>query len=322
MYLRYVLKRLAYGVPLILGVVCLNFVLIHLAPGDPVNALVGDFPAPAEYVERLRVQFGLDQPLHVQLWHYLQNVFQGDFGYSFAKRQPVLNLIVERLLATLLLMGAAVTLSAVFGILVAYVAAAKRNGPLDRFARTGMITAYSTPDFWVGQVLILVFAVYLGWFPFQGMRSLSGVEGGSLGSMLDLARHLVLPATAISLRLTASTGRVARSSMLDAMDAKFVRAARSRGVTERSIRIRHGLRNASPPIITVIGYDVGLVLGGAAVVETVFGWPGIGRLMYESVNSRDTPVLLAILLFVSISVLVANLITDVLHARIDPRVRV
>ena len=314
--LGFVLRRLGAAVPLLLGVVVVNFALIQLAPGDPVTALVGDYPAPPEYVAQMRHDFGLDEPLPVRLLRYMEQLAQGNLGYSFANRQPVARLIIDRLGATLTLTLTALGLASVVGIGLGIVAARSRGRAMDRTVQVVGLIGYSVPEFWLGQLLILLFAVWLGWLPAQGARSLRGSPGG-----LDHLRYLVLPAFALSLRYLALIARITRTALIEVLAADHILAARARGVTERRVLFVHAMRNAAAPVLTVIGYNLGFVLAGSALIETVFGWPGIGRLLYTSISQRDTPVMLAILLLISASVVVVNLLTDLLHRALDPRIR-
>jgi len=311
----FVLRRLLHAIPLLLCVVVLNYALIASTPGDPVTALVGDFPAPADYRAQVRHDYGLDQPVPVQVLRYVVRVLHGDLGYSFANRQPVLSLILGRLAATLELTGTALGLASLLGIALGVLSSRKPDGVLDRCVRSLATGAYALPEFWVGQMLILVFALWLGWLPSQGAHAIRGPAG-----FADGLRHLILPALALSLRYLALIARITRTAMLQVLSADFILAARARGASERAVLLDHALRNAAAPVITVIGFNLGFVLAGSALIETVFGWPGIGRLLFESISSRDYPTMLAILLLVSVSVVLANLATDILHRLLDPRV--
>jgi len=316
----YALERLVNAVPLVLGVIVVNFLLISLAPGDPVTALIGEFPAPPEYVERVRAQYGLDQSVPERLVRYLGSVVRGDLGFSFANRQPVLNLVTERLGRTLLLMLTTVVLATFVGVVLGVWAARRPNSAVDGGATGFALAGYSIPEFWLGQILILVFAVWLGWLPAGGFRSIRAEYVG-LDAVWDQARHMVLPVLALSFRYMAITTRLTRASLLEVMNADYILAARARGLSERRVLWEHGLRAAALPIITVIGYNFSFIVAGSALVETVFGWPGVGRLMYDSIFTRDYPVLLGILLLVSITVILVNLVTDIAYALADPRVR-
>jgi len=319
----FILRRLLHAIPLLLAVVVLNFLLIAFTPGDPITLLVGDFPAPPEYLAQMRREFGLDQPVWVQLLRYLGKVAQFDFGYSFANQQPVATLILERLGATLELTLTALAFASVvgisFGIVAARSASGKGRGLADAAIQGTSSAGYSIPDFWLGQLLILVFAIWLGWLPSQGNNPVRGVAPGFEGFVEHL-KYLVLPAFALSLRYLTLITRITRAAMLEVMNADFILASRSRGATEWTVVVVHALRNAAAPVLTVIGYNVGFVLAGSALIEAVFAWPGIGRLLYESISKRDYPVMLAILLMVSATVVIANLLTDIVHRMIDPRI--
>jgi peptide/nickel transport system permease protein len=310
----FVVRRLLHAVPLLFAVIVLNYALIASTPGDPVTALVGDFPAPADYRAQVRHDYGLDRPLPVQVARYLGRVLRGDLGYSFANRQPVLTLILGRLGATLELTGTALALASLLGVALGVLSARAPDGVLDRAVRGLATTGFALPEFWVGQMLILVFAIWLGWLPSQGSHA---IRGG--GGVADALRHLVLPALALSLRYLALIARITRTGMIEALSAEFILAARARGAGERMILLGHALPNAAAPIITVVGFNLGFLLAGSALIETVFGWPGIGRLLFDSISSRDYPTMLGILLLVSVTVVLANLATDLLHRLLDPR---
>ena len=317
---RYVLGRLVQAVPLLLGIVIVNFLLIALAPGDPVTVLLGEYPAPPDYVARLREQFGLDRPLLVRLGRYVVNVLQGNLGFSFAYRVPVARLVLDRLGNTLILMGTAMTVAAIAGVMLGVAAARRPHTRLDTSATGLSLIGYSIPEFWLGQLLVLLFAVALAWLPAQGIRS-TREEYTGLAAALDLGRHLILPAAALAFRYIALIARITRASMLEVMHQDFIVAARAKGVDERRVLWRHGLRNAAIPVVTVIGYNFAFILAGSALVETVFGWPGVGRLLFDAILQRDTPVLLGVLLLVSVTVVIVNLLTDIAYAFLDPRVR-
>jgi len=319
----FILRRLLHAIPLLLAVVVLNFLLIAFTPGDPITLLVGDFPAPPEYLDQMRREFGLDQPVWIQLLRYLAKVVRGDFGYSFANQQPVATLILERLGATLELtmsaLGFASVMGIVFGVVAARSATHAGRGLVDSAIQGASSAGYAIPDFWLGQLLILVFAIWLGWLPSQGNSPVRGTLPGFAGFVQHLS-YLALPAFALSLRYLTLITRITRAAMLEVMNADFILASRSHGASEWTVVVVHALRNAAAPVLTVIGYNVGFVLAGSALVEAVFAWPGIGRLLYESISKRDYPVMLAILLMVSVTVVIANLATDVIHRLIDPRI--
>jgi peptide/nickel transport system permease protein len=313
-------RRLLLSLPLLLGVVVVNFLLIQLAPGDPVTVLVGDYPAPPAYVRQVRHEFGLDQPVPVRLVRYFEQLGHGNLGYSFANRQPVLSLIGERVGATLELTLTALALAALLGVLLGVLAARHPGTFLDSAVQAISLGGYSVPEFWLGQIMILLFALTLQWLPSQGNHSIRVTETGFAG-FLDGLRYLLLPALALSFRYLALISRMTRASMLEVLGSDYILAARSRGASERVILFVHGLRNAAAPVIAVIGYNLGFILAGSALIETVFGWPGIGLLLFTSISRRDYPTMTAILLLVSATVVLANLLTDVVHALVDPRVK-
>jgi peptide/nickel transport system permease protein len=317
---RYILERALQAVPLLAGVIVVNFVLIHLAPGDPVQALVGDFPAPPEYVRALRREFGLDRPLPVQLVRYVAHAARGDFGYSFAQRRPVLRVILERAPATALLVATAWAAAAVLGPALGTAAALRRNSLWDHLTMVGALAGFSIPVFWLGQLLVLAFALWLGWLPAQGMeavrQSLSGARHAG-----DVVRHLILPALTLCPQFLAVNARLTRTSLLDVLHKEYVSTARAKGLPERRVIVRHALRNALLPVVTILGYTLGFLLTGSALVETVFAWPGVGLLLFNSLSTRDTPVLIGIFALAALTAVLANLATDLVYASLDPRVR-
>ncbi|MGE0807857.1 MAG: ABC transporter permease [Burkholderiaceae bacterium] len=318
--MRYVLSRLLWGAVIVLLILVLNFLVIHLVPGDPLDALLGDFPVPPGYAEQVRAEFGLDQPLLTQLWLYLANLVQGNLGFSFANRMPVLDLILGRLGPTVLLMVPALFFAAVLGVILG-VAAAPRAGSVQDSALTAIsLFGYSVPIFWLGQMLIIVFAIQLGWFPAQGMRSMRDELHG-LDAVLSVMRHLALPAFSVMIFYIAIVSRVARASVAEALHHDYVLTAKAKGMSRRTILWRHVLPNALIPVVTVIGYNFGHSLTGAILVETVFAWPGIGNLFITSITNRDYPVLQGIFLLAAVSVVIINIATDLLYAYLDPRVR-
>jgi len=312
----YVVRRLLWSVAMVLGVVVLDFLLTHILPGDPLDVLVGNFPAPPDYIAQVRHDFGLDQPLAKQLVLYLEHLAHGDLGFSFANRQAVLPLILTRASTTLLLMLPALLLASILGIGLAALAAARAGGWLDGAVTALSLAGHSIPVFWLAQILIVTFAVKLGWLPAQGMHSIRTRD-----PQLDLLRHLVLPGFCITIYYLAVVSRVARSAMLEVMQQDFVLTARAKGLGRGAVLWRHVLRNAAIPVITVVGYNFGLSLTGAILTETVFAWPGLGSLFINSIANRDYPVLAGIFLLSAIAVVLANFVTDLLYAAADPRVR-
>jgi ABC-type dipeptide/oligopeptide/nickel transport system permease component len=315
---RFVRRRLLQSAWLILLLVTLNFTLIHLAPGDPVYLLAGQ-SGDAQYFEFVRAKFGLDQPLPVQFGRYLASVARGDLGFSLAYQQPVTSLIFSRVPATLLLLGTALLLSTALGVWLGVEAARRAHSAFDRVVTTLAAVSDAVPSFCVGQVALLVFAVWLNLFPAQGMFSVNQELSG-LSHWLDVLKHLALPAATLALVQTALIVRLTRTQMAEALREEFITAARARGLSERRVAYRHALPNAALPVITVVGNEFGMILSGAVLVETVFAWPGLGRLMIDAIALRDYPVLLGLALLVSVGVVVANLLTDIVYSLLDPRI--
>ncbi|AZQ68310.1 ABC transporter permease [Silicimonas algicola] len=316
--LSYILRRLAQVAPMILAVVTINFLLINLAPGDPATLMAGDF-ADLETIERLREEFGLNEPLHVQFSSYVWKVLNFDLGYSYQFRAPVLDIVLARLPNTLILLFFSFILSMILGILLAAVSARRPNRAFDNTASSIAMLGYCLPMFWLGMMLILIFSSTLRWFPTGGMYSLRAPSEG-WPRMLDIGRHLVLPALAYAAYFLAMAYRLTRAKLIEILREDYIRTARMKGLSDWSVIFRHALRNALVPVIAVMGLDFGVMIGGAVVVETVFSWPGVGRLMYESILSRDYPLLLGIFVIVSFGIILVNLIADLICAMIDPRI--
>jgi peptide/nickel transport system permease protein len=320
--LRYVLRRLLQAIPVVLGVVILNFLLLQLAPGDAATVLAGEAGgAPAEYVQALRTQFGLDKPVPVQLALYVKNVLALDLGYSFRNQSAVLPLIVARLSATLLLMGTTLVLSLGIGVLLGLLAAVWVRTWKDHLISVAAIIAYAMPLFWIGLMLILLFAIKLDWLPTSGMEDAAAFYEG-FERVVDIAQHLILPAITLSLFYMALYARLMRATMLEQRGLDYVTTARAKGLTERQITVRHVVRNALMPVVTVAGVQVGGLLGGSVVVESVFAWPGLGQLAFQSLFARDLNLLLGIFFISSCLVVIVNIVVDVIYVVLDPRVRV
>ena len=318
---RYIGRRLVQAVPTILVIVTLNFLLVHLAPGNAADVLAGEAgSATPQYMAYLRHQFGLDQPLYVQYLDYLKNVVTLELGYSFREGMAVRDLILQRLGPTLLLMGTTIVLSIGVGILLGLVAAGRPNSLRDNVISIFALVAYATPLFWVGLMFIVLFSIHLGWLPTSGMTNIAAFYTGWRKAG-DVARHLVLPAITLSLFYMALYVRLMRSSMLEQSGMDYVVTARSKGLTERAITWRHVLRNACLPVVTMAGVQVGNLLGGSVVVETVFGWPGIGLLAFRALFARDLNLLLGIFFVAACLVIIVNIIVDVIYSVLDPRIR-
>lgn len=320
--MRIILARIAQSLGLILAVIVLNFTLINLAPGDPATVIAGESGAgDPELLAEIRADYGLDQPFLTQLTSYVGRVMQGDLGDSFFFNRSVVSLILDRLWPTILLVGTALLMAIFFGVLVGVFTARRPESPASHFATVMALVGFSMPVFWTGLLLIILFASVVQWLPIGGMRDVQ-FEGGLLASWVDVARHLVLPAFTLGFLYIAQYSRLSRASMLEVLQSDFVRTARAKGLTERVVVYKHALRNAVIPVVTVAGLQFGSLLSGALIVETVFNWPGLGRLAFDAVLRRDAPVLLGVLLISAVVVIVANLLTDIVYRLIDPRIRV
>lgn len=306
MITKFFLPRLLTALGVIVGVVCVVFLLLHLVPGDPVEVMLGESARPTDR-EALRQALGLDKPIHRQLFTYFKDLVQLDLGTSLYSKRPISAILLERLPATIELglasMLLALTLALPFGVI-----AAIKKGTVWDFGTMGFaLFGVSIPNFWMGPMLILVGALWLGWFP------VSGREG--IGS-------IVLPAITLGTAMAAILSRMIRSTLLEVLTEDFIRTARSKGLTEWAVTFRHGLRNALLPVITLLGLQLGALLSGAVITETVFSWPGIGSLVVEAIHRRDYPVVQAAVLLISFSYVMVNLFTDLVYAWVDPRVRI
>ncbi|MHB8928570.1 MAG: ABC transporter permease [Bacillota bacterium] len=301
----YLIRRILLMIPVVLGVTVVVFLIIHLAPGDPALLLVGE-RAPQEVYDRVRHAWGLDRPLVAQYLTFLGNVLRGDLGTSIQMRRPVIDLLMAAMPVTLELGLTAMALAVVVGVMAGVVSAVRAGSAADQATMVGALLGVSVPGFWLGQLLILLFAVKLQWLPVSGY-------GGW--------RYLILPALAMGFADSAVTARTTRSSMLDVVKQDYIRTARAKGLGERVVIYKHALRNAMLPVITLIGLDLGYMIAGAVVLEEVFGRPGMGRLMIHAILSRDYPVVQGCLLFLAISVALANLLADISYVFLDPRIR-
>jgi len=320
--LRYVVRRLLQAIPVVLGVVVLNFLLLQLAPGDAATVLAGEAGgAPLEYIQQLRERFGLDKPVLVQLALYVKNILVLDLGYSFRNASPVLPLILARLWPTLLLMGTTLLLSVAVGVLLGLLASVWVRTWRDHVISLFAIVAYAMPLFWIGLMLILVFSIKLGWLPTSGMEDAAAFYEG-WERVVDIAQHLILPAITLSLFYMALYARLMRATMLEQRGLDYVTTARAKGLTERQITVRHMVRNALLPVVTVAGVQVGGLLGGSVVVESVFAWPGLGQLAFQSLFARDLNLLLGIFFISSCLVVAVNIVVDIIYLLLDPRIRV
>ena len=323
-FLTFLASKLGKALLVMLGVVVVNFFLVRLAPGDPAMILAGESGASdPQFVERLREQFGLNEPVFVQLGLYIKGVLQFDLGYSYRNHMPVLELILDRLPATLLLMAASFALSITAGVLLGALAARtryeNRHRWLDSVVMSGAMLLYAVPLFWLSLMAVIVFSVLLGWFPAFGMETVSaGYQGWE--RVRDIGMHLVLPAASLATFFTAVYARLTRAAMLEVMGMDFVKTARAKGVASGRVLRVHVLRNALMPVVTFAGVQLGQLAGGAILIETVFGWPGVGRLMFDALMQRDYQLLLGAFLITSAMVVGFNLLADLVYRLLDPRI--
>lgn len=316
----YIARRLAQAVPVVFAVVILNFMIVHLAPGDPVNILVGEYGSTPEFRERVRREYGLDQPLPTQLVVYLRRVLRGDLGHSLYFNQPVIRLILERLPATILLMASQLVFALAGGVSLGVAAARRPYSALDNASTAVALIGYSMPVFWSGLLLILLFSTTLGVLPSGGMIS-SREQVSGLAVVWDVLRHLILPAFTLGLVNLALYVRLTRASMLEVLSQDYMRTAWAKGLAERRVMRHHALRNALLPVVTITGIDLGRMIGGAVLTETVFAWPGVGTLTFTALQSRDYPVIVGTFMLVSIGVILANLFVDIMYGILDPRIQ-
>ena len=320
--MKQIAARIAWSVGLILAVIVMCFSLVHLAPGDAALVIAGESGAgDPELIEQIREDLGLDDPYLVQLSRYVGDVASGDFGTSYRFNEPVTSLIGDRIWPTILLVTTALLFAIVIGVLVGVFTARRPESPVSHGVTVFSLVGYSMPVFWTGYLLIIAFASNVRWFPVAGMRDVR-FEGNRFEEWLDIAHHLVLPALTLGLIYLAQYSRLSRASMLEVLQSDYVRTARAKGLAERKVVYKHALRNAVIPVITIAGLQFGALLSGALLVETVFNWPGLGRLAADSVFQRDAPVLLGVLICSAVLVVMINILTDVVYRMIDPRIRV
>jgi peptide/nickel transport system permease protein len=312
---RFLVRRLLLLVPVLMGVSVIVFLVLHLAPGDPAEIMLGSQATQADRM-RLRADLGLDDPLYVQYARWMGHVVQGDLGRSLWMRRPVLGEVLTRLKATLLLTATALVISSIGGVALGILSATRPNSLLDRTSAVASLFGASMPVFWLGIVLMVIFSLNLGWLPASGMYAPYG--GGDLA---DLAKHLVLPAVTLAAASITIVARLTRAAMLEVLGQDFIRTARAKGLVERSVVVRHALKNALVPIVTVIGVQAGYLLGGAVLTETVFAWPGVGTLMVQGILARDIPLVQGCVLVVALTFVLVNLTVDLLYAVLDPRIR-
>ena len=319
----YVIKRLLQAIPLLLGIATVTFFIVHIAPGDPMDVYMEERyrrEVDPQVIELLRKKYGLDQPLHVQYVKWLGNLAKGDLGESFRYRRPVASLIAERIPYTLQLAALALLFDALFGIALGIFAAVKQYSAADKVVTLGSLIIYSIPGFWLALMLVLVLSVNLGWFPTSQTRSLDYELLSTSGKILDRLWHLVLPVFVLGVASAAGTARYMRNQLLGVLSEEYVLAARARGLRERAVILKHALRNALIPIVTIYGMALPFLLGGAVLIENVFAWPGMGLLAVEAIGGRDYPIILATSMIAAVLVVLGNLLADISYALVDPRV--
>lgn len=312
----YIVRRIMHSIPLVIGVSIIAFGIMHLAPGGPLSVYTLNPSITAEDIERLRVALGLDKPLYMQYFGWLKSMLTGSWGYTLFGGRPVLGVIVERLPATFLLMGTSLALAMIFGTLLGVLGAVRRNSIFDYLATTGAMFALSFPTFWFGLMAIYVFAIELRWLPSGGMY-----EFGEEGNPLDLLKHLVLPVSVLTLVLIATWSRYARSSFLEVIQQDYVRTAKSKGLSAGRVLARHAFPNAVIPLVALLGVQLPTLFSGALVAETIFGWPGMGRLFVDALSMKEYSILMGMVMFTALLVIVGNLLADIAIALIDPRVK-
>lgn len=320
MLFKYIARRCLVAIPTIWVIVTIIFFTIHFAPGDPITFIAGEGSMTEEYLALMRNRYGLDKPLITQYLIYLTKILHGDFGYSFRFRMPIFNLILERLPATLLLMLAATSIFITVGILLGAFAAKYQNSKFDLALIGFSVIGWSIPVFWLGQILLFIFALRLSWFSTHGMISV-GLSTKGLSFILDVLKHAVLPVIALGLRFMALFARMMRTNTVETLAQDYITTAKSKGLTDNKILWNHAVPNAMLPVLTLIGMEFGTLFSGSVVTEVVFAWPGMGRLLYDGIYARDYPLVTGVILFISVTVIVSNLITDILYTLVDPRIK-
>lgn len=313
---RYVLHRAIQAVILLVGVSVIGFGLMHLAPGGPLAVYTLNPTVTSQDITRITHIYGLDQPVYVQYVKWVSGMLTGNWGFSFFGGRPVLDIVFERVPATLELMGTSIALAIIIGVSIGILGAVRRYSIFDYLATTGAMVALSLPTFWFGLIAIFIFSEQLRWLPAGGMQTLGGTS-----DVLDNLKHLILPVLVLALVLVAQWSRYTRSAMLEVLQQDYMRTARAKGLVRRIVLLRHGFRNALLPLVTLAGLQLPVLFGGALVTETVFSWPGMGQLFVNSLSMRDYPVLMAILMLTAVLVITGNFLADLAVALVDPRIK-
>lgn len=314
----YLVKRSIQIIPVVFGILIISFLMIHLAPGDAVFMFIGESGADPEFEAAIRTRLGLDKSLFEQFILYIKGIFSGDLGRSFVLNEDVSKIIFDRAIPTIILMLSSISFGAIFGILIGVYAASKPYSMRDNISMVIALFLYSLPNFWLGQMLIIVFSVNWGLLPVSGMESMIL---GDKSFLFDRFTHLLLPTITLGSTLAAFVMRFVRSSMIDVLGQDYILTAKSKGLPERKIFFKHALKNALLPVITYIGLRLGYMLSGAVVIESVFGWPGLGLLMLDALFERDYPIIMGLFIVISLSVTIITFIVDILYTYLDPRIR-
>jgi peptide/nickel transport system permease protein len=329
-----ILERVLYTIPIMFGVAVIVFIFIRLTPGDPVDIMMGQGGAiSAGEIEQLRGEFHLDEPLTTQLWYFLRDAVQGDLGYSYIRKQAVVTIIADRLPATIELAVGALLFALLLAFPIGIISAVRQNSLIDRFSMGFAFLGISMPNFWLGIVLILVFGVWLHWLPVQGrldptMRietitgfyTIDSLLTGNWSAFVSTIEHLILPSITLGAAVAAIVARVLRSSMLETLRADYVQLARAKGAPESVVVSKHALRNALIPTVTVVGLQVGVLLGGNMIVEAVFGWPGLGRVVVDAIFNRDFPLVQGAVMIYAFTFVIANLVVDIMYTFLNPKI--
>ncbi len=323
---KYIIRRILQLIPVIIGISIVVFMIVHLAPGDPILMMLGEDATPEDYARLQRI-YGFDRPVHEQYLRWAGNALQGDLGVSIRQGAPVSYLIVSRLPATIELAFISVLLGVILGIPLGVIAAIKRETPIDFFSMVVALLGVSMPGFWIALVLLTYIALHVGWIPmfgrggsvFYGLWQLITTFDGT--ELYDGLRYIMLPAVSIGTAMMAIITRLTRSSLLEVMGKDYIRTARAKGLGERVVVFKHGLRNALLPVVTIVGIQFGAMLGGAVITETVFAWPGAGRLIVNAIQQRDFPIVQGGVLMMALIFTIVNLLVDLSYAILNPRIR-
>ncbi|MBN2057905.1 MAG: ABC transporter permease [Candidatus Saganbacteria bacterium] len=317
---KFILKRLIQLVPLLIGVSLISFFVMHLAPGDPTSLFTDPNIDPVE-LARIRANWGLDKPVILQYFYWLGNVLRGDFGNSYMTGQPVLHEILQRLPNTLLLMISSYFLTLLITIPLGVISAVRKGTWFDNLVTVLSFIGMATPSFWLGLMLMLLFAVELDWLPAVGMYDVLSGSHGPIATVFDVFRHMILPLTTMTILSLAGITRYQRAAMLEVLDQDYIRTARAKGLPERIVIYKHALRNALIPIVTILGLSLPGLFGGAFIIETIFAWPGMGRLGVLAIFQRNYPLIMGIVVFSAVLIMLGNLLADIGYALVDPRIR-